>query len=184
MKSHKVKDLMVRISEYASIHKNANIKEAIRSIESETNYYNKGPYRHHSLIVIDDNNDVVGLLSQIDIIRALEPRYNMLGDERWFSRSGLSREVLNTLFDSYKLWEQPLEMMYKAMGEMKVEDFMQETTEGEFVSENDSIYDACHRVIMGRHRSLLVTRNRKIVGILRLTDLFNSLCDIMTAYDN
>jgi hypothetical protein len=36
-----------------------------------------------------------------------------------------------------------------------------------------------HRIVMGRHHSLLVTRNKEIVGILRSTDLFNILYDML-----
>jgi CBS domain-containing protein len=44
--------------------------------------------------------------------------------------------------------------------------------EGEYVSENASLGEAIHQLIMGHHQSLLVTRDDKIVGILRLTDVF------------
>jgi hypothetical protein len=30
---------------------------------------------------------------------------------------------------------------------------------------------------MGRHQSLLVTRGEAVVGILRLSDVFNKVCD-------
>jgi predicted transcriptional regulator len=32
---------------------------------------------------------------------------------------------------------------------------------------------------MGHHQSLLVTRAGKIVGILRLTDVFGEICDVI-----
>jgi CBS domain containing-hemolysin-like protein len=71
-----------------------------------------------------------------------------------------------------------------ALSNEKVKDYMQKPTEGEFVSETDTFNIACHRIVMGRHHSLLVTQGKKIVGILRSTDLFNSLCDMMAASKN
>jgi hypothetical protein len=56
---------------------------------------------------------------------------------------------------------------------------MQEPTEGEFVTEDHTLNIAAHRIVMGRHHSLLVTRDQEIVGILRSTDLFNALYDMM-----
>lgn len=35
---------------------------------------------------------------------------------------------------------------------------------------------AIHRLVMGHHQSLLATRGEKIVGILRLTDVFQEVC--------
>ena len=179
MKTWQVKELMLPISEYASVHVDANITEAIQAIESDNKSYGEGPYRHHSIVVINDDKHVVGRLSQVDIMRALEPRYCNIDDAHWVSQSELSREMLKNLRESFKLWEKPVEVMCKELGNIKVRDHMQEPSEGEFVSEDDTCNIACHRIVMGRHHSLLVTRDKEIIGILRSTDLFNSLYDLM-----
>lgn len=179
MKNKLVKELMVPISDYVTIHEDATMAEAIRALESEKKRYGDAPYRHQSLVVIDANRNVVGRLSQVDMMHALEPRYSELGDARWIGRSVLSKKVLKTLREEFQLWEQPLEEMCRAMATTKVKDFMQEPTEGEFVSETDTMNVAMHRIVMGRHHSLLVTRERQIIGILRSTDLFNVLYDMM-----
>lgn len=179
MKTRQVKEIMVPISDYVTIHEDAGMVEAIQSIESQSKRYGDSPYRHHSLVVINDKKNVVGRLSQVDIMRAMEPRYCKLGNEHWLSRSVLSKDVLVTLRESFKLWEQPLESLCRELSGVKVKDFMQKPSEGEFVEEDDTFNIACHRIIMGRHHSLLVTRNKEIVGILRSTDLFNNLYDMM-----
>ena len=186
MKTRQIKELMVPISDYATIHENATMEEAIKALESEKRQYKDGPYRHQSIVVIDDNHHVVGRLSQVDIMRALEPRYRELdkSDQRWISQTFLSKKVLVALRESFNLWEQPLEELCKAISHEKVKDYMQKPTEGEIVSETDTFNIACHRIVMGRHHSLLVTQGKKIVGILRSTDLFNSLYDMMAACKN
>lgn len=181
MKTKQVKELMIPISDYATVHEDASMSEAIRAFENEKKRYGKAPYRHHSLVVIDSNRHVVGRLSQVDMMHALEPRYNELGKSRWIGKSVLSRKVLTTLREQFQLWEQPLEVMCQAVCTAKVKDHMQEPTEGEFVSETDTLNIAAHRIVMGHHHSLLVTRDKVIVGILRSTDLFNALYDMMTA---
>jgi hypothetical protein len=110
----------------------------------------------------------------------LEPRYSELGESRWIGRSVLSKKVLTTLREQFQLWEQPLEVMCQAVCNAKVKAYMQEPTEGEFVSEADTLNIAAHRIVMGRHHSLLVTRGKVIIGILRSTDLFNVLYDMMS----
>ena len=47
--------------------------------------------------------------------------------------------------------------------------------EGEYVSEDASLEMACHQLVLGHHQSLLVTRGDKIVGVLRLTNVFNAI---------
>lgn len=54
-------------------------------------------------------------------------------------------------------------------------------SKGEFIKENDSMDKAIHQLIIGRHHSLLVTSagGREIVGVLRLTDVFQLVSDAM-----
>jgi CBS domain-containing protein len=181
MKSKHIKDLMVPISDYATVHEDATIAEGIRAFESEKKRYGDSPYRHQSLVVIDGNQHVVGRLSQIDMMRALEPGYQKVGESRWLGQSVFSKKMLITIREQFQLWEQPLDVMCLAVCNSKVRDHMQVPTEGEFVAESDTLNVAAHRIVMGRHHSLLVTRDKVIVGILRATDLFNAFYNIMSA---
>ncbi len=50
---------------------------------------------------------------------------------------------------------------------------MQTPSEGEFIDEEASLEVAILQMVMGHHLlSLLVTRGRAIVGVLRMTDVF------------
>lgn len=181
MKTKHVKDLMVPISDYATVHEDASMAEAIRAIENVKKRYGDAPYRHQSLVVIDSNQHVVGRLSQVDMMHALEPGYSKIDESSWIGRSGLSRKMLAEIREQYQLWEQPVEVMCQGICKSRVKDFMQKPTEGEFVSETDTLNIAAHRIVMGRHHSLLVTRDSVIVGVLRSTDLFNALYDMLQA---
>ena len=181
MKSRHVKDLMVPISEYATIDADATIGEAILALENQNRRHGDKPYRHQSLVVIDGNRHVVGRLSQVDIMRAMEPRYMEIGDASWVGKSVFDRRALKEMREKFELWERPLDDMCRDIGNLKVKKYMQAPTEGEFVEEDDTMNVAMHRTVMGRHHSLLVTRDREIVGILRSTDLFNTLYDTLAA---
>jgi hypothetical protein len=39
--------------------------------------------------------------------------------------------------------------------------------------------EAIHQFVMGHHQSLLVTRSNKIIGILRVTDVFKEIFNTM-----
>jgi len=179
MKTRSVRELMVPVSKYSSVPENATLAEALKALEDENMHYGDRPYRHASLVVVDKQGRAVGRVSQIDIMRALEPGYSEVGDTRWMERSGLTRRMLITIREQFNLWEQPVEEMRKTMEGLKVSEIMQVPSEGEFVDELDTLNIAMHRIVMGRHHSLLVTQNGKIVGILRSTDAFNALYDMI-----
>jgi len=183
MQSKKVSELMVPIAEYATIHEDATMEEAMQALENENRNFGDAPYRHQSLVVMNDNKHVVGRVSQIDMLRSLEPGYSQISDkDRWLGRSVLSKKVLITLREEFGLWEQPLESMCTSIQQTTVKDYMQKPTEGEFVFNTDTLNIAAHRTVMGRHHSLLVIRKDKtIVGILRATDLFNAFYDMLDA---
>ncbi len=52
---------------------------------------------------------------------------------------------------------------------------MHKPTEGEYIEESATINETIHRLIIGQHHSLLVTNGPDIVGIVRLTDVFELL---------
>jgi predicted transcriptional regulator len=62
-----------------------------------------------------------------------------------------------------------------------VKKFMHSPTEGEYVEEDATLDVAIHRLVMGHHQSLLVTRGEKIVGIIKLTDVFAEIFQTMKA---
>ena len=76
------------------------------------------------------------------------------------------------MLEDYNLFSKPMDDICRKAGEQNVQIFMSTLTEGEYVSENATLDVAIHQFIMGHHQSLLVTAGEKIVGILRLTDVF------------
>ncbi len=179
MKKKFVKDIMVPISDYASVSGNITLKEAIRGLESQKKKYGEKPYRHRSLIVTDDAGNIVGKLSQVDIMRALEPNYEKIGNDVNLSRFGLSGSFVNALQKNYDLWQRPISELCKSAETIKVTDVMYTLSDHQHVDESDTMDTAVHQFVMGQHQSLLVTKGKKIVGILRSTDVFNVLCDML-----
>ena len=51
--------------------------------------------------------------------------------------------------------------------------------DGETVEEGASIDAALHQLIMGRFQSLFVTRKERIVGIIRLTDVYEEISRLL-----
>ena len=175
MKTISVKDLMVPLDEYATVSDSATLYDAVLALEEAQEKFDNRPYKHRAILVFNKKNRVVGKLSQLDIIKALEPKYGEMGDIKSLSRFGLSRKFMASILEQNYLWELPLTDICKKADTIKVKDFMYTPSEGEYVNETASLEKACHQLVMGHHQSLLVTRGDKIIGILRLTDVFNAI---------
>ena len=181
MEDMRVKDLMVPIEEYAIVSEDATLFEAIMALEKaqETLDLKKYKYLHRAVLAYDKNKKIVGKLSQFDALRALEPKYVEMGDLRSITRAGFSPDFLKEMIGKHALWDEPVEIMCRQAMNRKVKDFMHTPTEGEFIKENAHMREAAHLLVMGQHHSLLVTRDKDIVGILRLTDVFMTVFQYM-----
>jgi len=115
---------------------------------------------------------VVGKLSQLDVLKALEPKYQEKIQGQESHRLGISKGFMKSVFEDFKLFANPLDDICRKAGEQPVKKFMHAPSEGEYVSEDEPLEAAIHQLVMGQQQSLLVTRDEKIVGILRLTDVF------------
>jgi CBS domain-containing protein len=174
VKSYSVKDLMVPLSEYATVTEDANLYEAVLSLEeAQEKFEDKHTrYRHRGIVILDKDGNVVGKLSQLDVLRALEPKYQEMLQGEGLHRFGFTKKFAKSILEDYHLFANSLDDICRKAGEQNVKEFMYTPTEGEYVSEDASLDVAIHQLIIGHHQSLLVTRDKKIVGILRLTDVF------------
>ena len=184
MKEIIVKDLMVPLEEYATIDQEASLFDAVMALEKAQEEYRRpgAQYPHRAILVYDQKKRVVGKLSQLDILRSLEPKYKQAAsqDSGRVMASGFSQEFLRSMVRQFSLWDKPLMDICKKATRMKAKDCMHVPEEGEFVKDSDSLDVAMNQLIMGLHQSLLVTNDRKaIVGILRLTDVFKQVVDAM-----
>jgi len=177
VKSYSVKELMVPLSEYATVTEDATLYEAVLSLEeAQEKFEDKHTrYRHRAVLILDKNGNVIGKLGQLDVLRALEPKYQGMIEGEGSHRFGFTKEFMQSTWEDYNLFANPLDDICRKAGEQNVKEFMYTPTEGEYVSEDASLEAAIHQLIMGHHQSLLVTRDEKIVGILRLTDVFAAL---------
>jgi CBS domain-containing protein len=174
VKSFIVKDLMVPLSEYATVSEEATLYEAVLALEKAQESFEDRHtrYRHRAILILDKDGNVVGKVSQLDLLRALEPKYQGMLDGRGSQRFGFTKQFMKSMLQEYNLFADPLEDVCRKAGQKKVKEFMYTPGEGEYVTESASLGEAIHQLIMGHHQSLLVTRDEKIVGILRLTDVF------------
>lgn len=179
MKSITVKDLMVPLAEYAIVPEEATLGEAILALEKAQKEFDPSRHRHRAILVLDMNKKVVGKISMLDVLRGLEPKYGKIEHTGMLSRAGFSPDFLKSMLDQYALWAEPLKDICGKAAGLKVRHFMYTPSEGEYVDEGATLGQAIHQLVMGHHHSLLVTRGDEIVGVLRLTDVFVAISDLI-----
>ena len=179
MEQKKVKEVMVPLQEYATVSQEATLFEAVMALEQAQKKFEKSPYRHRAVLVMNDKDQVVGKLSQSDVLRGIEPKYKEIGNVQRISHWELSQEFIQSIMKNFRLWETPLHNICRKAAEIKVKDIMYTPEAGEYVEAEADLDEAIHQLIVGYHQSLLVTRDKQVVGILRLTDVFNVVCEMI-----
>jgi len=178
----KVKDLMVPIAEYATVAEDATLKEALAALDKAQKQFDDDRYAHRAIIVINSVQQVVGKVSQIDVLKALEPKYMDLcepGSESGMTRYGFTKKFFTDMCTQYNLWATPMSQLVRQAANRPVKSFMYTPEAGEYITEDSSLEEAIHMLVLGRHQSLLVIKDKKIVGVLRLVDVFREITDAM-----
>jgi len=176
MKTIPVKDLIVPLDEYATVHEDASLADAIQALERAQQDFDRTKYRHRAILVLDSKSQPIGKIGQLDALRALEPKYKQIqekdsgGTFRHFTRM-----FLKSMIEHYSLFDGSLDELKGQAAKINVKEFMHNLSTDECIDENASLDEAVHTLIMGHHQSLLVSRGNKIVGILRLTDIFSAV---------
>ncbi|MDC3237251.1 CBS domain-containing protein [bacterium] len=181
MESKIVKEMMIPLAEYTTVSEDANLLEAVMALEKAQVEFDQTGYRHRAILVLDQNGHIVGKVSQHDILIALELNYKKIeeNEKGTLSRFGLSNMFIKYTMKEYNLWDKPLDHLCKKAMQRNVKEFMYAPMEGEFIDENETMNNAVHKLIIGKHHSLLVTQRGKIAGVLRLSDVFEKITDLL-----
>ncbi|MEN8211890.1 MAG: CBS domain-containing protein [Thermodesulfobacteriota bacterium] len=176
MKHYKVKDLMVPLSEYAVISEDATIFDAVLALEKTQQTFNKNSYHSRAILIEDSKKNIIGKLDQFDILRSLEPKYaEIKSDMPGMAKYGFSKQFLLSILETYKMFDKPLDDICQKAGMELAVKYMHSPTEGECISADGSLDQAIHMLVVEKLQSLLVTQEKKIIGILRLTDVFANI---------
>jgi predicted transcriptional regulator len=180
MKNTKVSELMVPLSEYANVPLSATLGEAVESLIRAQKNFSRSKYPHRAVLVVNENGDVVGKINQTNVLKALEPKYfEELGIDGDMGIHRLSNYFLRSMVDKYNLFKEPFDESCKRAAALSIEKIMYSPKGNDFIDKNDTLGEAIHRLVLGCHQSLLVRDENKVIGILRLTDVFSAAAAVM-----
>ena len=166
-----VKDLMVPFEEYTRVSDGASLHDAIIALEKALLGPGADPSRPRDRAVLVQAQDgrILGKLSLWDVLRGLEPRYDRPIDPL-------------VMVNDYFLWTHS---MFVNLGEkaksIRAKDLLREHSRDEIIDEGAPLDLAVHQLVRSNLLSLLVMRDHAIVGILRLSDVFKTVSDMIRA---
>jgi len=182
MNKRQVKDLMIPLHEYALVSSDATLQDAIRILrEAHVRRPSNDRLPPRAVLVADADNRVIGQVEMLDILKALEPKYSLLGDISSLSRAGVSDELISSVTDNLSFWQGDMSDACRRVRTMKISEIMHPLKES--IDENASLTDGIHKIVMWHTMRILVSRKGEIVGVLRLADLFGAAADCIDTED-
>ncbi|OGF26315.1 hypothetical protein A2303_03905 [Candidatus Falkowbacteria bacterium RIFOXYB2_FULL_47_14] len=174
MQTSIVKDIMVPLAEYAVIGEDASLYEAIIELKrAQENFSRKNSlHAHRAILVRNKSGRIIGKISQMDALKALEPKARNL-ISKTARRIGFSKNYLVSTHEQFRLWDIQIEHISNQARHILAKDAMYALTSGEYIDSEATLAAATHQLARGNHHSLLVTDKKKnVVGILRQVDVF------------
>ena len=159
-----VEDVMIPIEEYTTVYAGESVKEAIVRLKNSfllkmaTNKIMETG--HRSILVLNKKNEVKGILSITDLLKAMMPAY----------LNSPKPSMADSIQFSPMFWRGMFSKAVQLLVNVKVEELM---SEAPFVVKNDSnLMEAAYMMITNQIRRLLVKKGDEVVGVIREQDLF------------
>jgi CBS domain-containing protein len=173
----RAKDTMVPLSAFVSrINESQTAAEAVETILLYFNnpLGNAGSPEslHRSILVVNEQDKVVGVLNFSDILKSLQrPSIRLLQKEQASSAPGYA-QTSGRLND--------FAIMVRERATKKIRELLPQ--EFPFIDENSDLMEATEKLFSLKVNSLLVVQNNEPVGILRQKDLFLEAAKIMNEH--
>lgn len=169
----KVQDLMIPLEDYPHIPYWFTLRQAM-AILREAAITFEGQFEPLAVLVFDEKHRLMGILSLRDIIKGLEPRF-LYGKYEKITLAQAKGELPGSLRDLFGP-----EM--RQASQRPVSEFMKPNEVS--INGDDSIALALFLMIKEKVSRLPVLQGNKLAGMIRLSDLFQEISDIVLGDDN
>ncbi|MFO7965400.1 MAG: CBS domain-containing protein [Desulfobacterales bacterium] len=174
-----VRDLMVPLSEYATVPTGSSVFEAVFALEKAQEEYDHSKYHHRAVLVMDQDGKVVGKLSQLDVLRSINAGNRQMEEIGEIGRFGFSPNFIGAMHEKHRPKGRSLQEICRNPAKMRVEEFMQAPSEYEYIRVDASLDEAIHQLAAGPYLSLMVMEEGSVIGILRMSDVFAAIFHAM-----
>ena len=180
-----VKDIMCPIEDYEFVDVELSLCDVLALLKKNHQKVQADPKRvfHKTMFVKDGSGKIVGKLSAYDLTKGLVPepaKKHTISRSFYSVLSSRALEVADEVHDMqqrFKWLHSTFSELVQQESRKKVKDIM--TPVHPLLVENDSINKAIYVMFREEIRQPLVTRDGKIVGVVRLLEIFDELLEVL-----
>ncbi|MCD6305164.1 MAG: response regulator [Deltaproteobacteria bacterium] len=169
----KAGDIMIPIADYTTIDADSTIKDGIerlrRSFETAAATSRLMETGHRSILVFERGAELVGILSILDLIQALRPAY----------LSAPKPSMADSMQYSPMFWSGLFTTQARSLVNKRVRDVMSKAPLK--IDENTNLMEIANLIYTEKQRRVAVTRQGKVVGVVREQELFFEMAKIILA---
>jgi hypothetical protein len=166
-----VKDVMLPLSEYAVVDDDATILDALKVLKASQQKLPPDRQPHRAVLVRNRTGAIIGKLHHFAFLRALVAEREPMIERNVFDRAGVDDSLLASSMRTLDLLTGDFVDVCERAKSVVVGDVCTPAEQG--ISEDASLADATAAFLESHTLSLLVRRAGVVVGILRLSDLFD-----------
>jgi CheY-like chemotaxis protein len=166
-------DIMIPLQDYTTIQAGATVREGITALKSSfenavstSRIMETG---HRSILVFDRGENLVGILSILDLIRAVRPAY----------LSAPKPSMADSMQYSAMFWRGLFTTQTEGLISKRIEDVMSDAPLT--IDEEANLMEVADVLYTEKRRRMAVTRKGKVVGVVREQELFFEMARILTA---
>ena len=162
-----VKDFIIPLEKYPNLNENQTIHDAVEVLRSFT-CGEHDRLRYAALLVLNDQNQLVGAVTMRDILQALDARLKDLPKVKEFEGKGSDFPDLTIL------WEDSFFVECTKRSHVPIKDFMSPT---HHVKGGDPVLKALSIMLSTNDDILPVVENGRVIGVIRLEEIFKEIND-------
>ena len=171
LEEKKVMDVMISIENYSTLTQENTVKDAIQKLEesfsakiSTSRIMETG---HRSLFVLDDNDNLKGIITIRDMLKSIMPAY----------LSAPKPSTADSIQYSPMFWKGMFYKEVKQLAKMKVVEIM---SQAPLTIEADAnLMEAAYMMVENKVRRLAVMKSGKLAGTVREQELFFEIAKIL-----
>ncbi|MTI85545.1 MAG: CBS domain-containing protein [Firmicutes bacterium] len=158
MKKKPVRDVMVPLEQYPSVHVNSTLAEAIKALKNSFHIDQRGIISgQRSLLVLNEDRDLVGILTIRSMLDAIKVKSTV--------GAALTRLFSRDVVEDNAMLINVSEVMRPVFSNC--------------VDVNDNAAEAVQVMLTGKVNIIPVMEGDKAVGIIRSVDLFNIIGELL-----
>ena len=163
------------VHEFQSIPSSATFMEALETLDKADLAFRSGNAPERIVLVVGDRGQVVGKLSPMDVVRALEPNFDFIDNLKPGFHTRLVQASLDTMKEQFRAVHKPLINLRQKAERIQIRDFITMPRADQMTLPEETLDKAFNLFIAYRHGSLFVQDGEQIVGLIRFSDLYHKI---------